>query len=40
MSFVLLGPVPILSPDGLYPLCPLVLHERQVELDDLELDVQ
>lgn len=40
MSFVLLGPVPIVSPDGLYPLCPLVLHERQVELDDLELDVQ
>ncbi len=36
---VLLGQLPVLAHDELAALCPFFLHERQTELDDLELAV-
>ncbi len=40
LNCVLLAQLPVLAHDGLVALCPFVLHERQTELDDLELAVQ
>ncbi len=37
---VLLGQLPVLAHDGLAELCPFFLHDRQTELDDLELAIQ
>ncbi len=34
------GQLPVLAHDGLDPLCPFLLQERQIELDNLELAVQ
>lgn len=31
---------PVLGQDGLDALCPLLLHEREAELDDLELEIR
>ncbi len=40
LSCLLLGPFPIAAQHGLDELCPLLLFERETELDDLELAIQ
>ncbi len=40
LNCVLLGQLPVLAHDGLAELCPFFLHDRQTELDNLELTVQ
>ncbi|MEE2776754.1 MAG: hypothetical protein VYE73_08320 [Acidobacteriota bacterium] len=40
MSFALLAPFTSLAQDSLYELCPLLLFERESELDELALAIQ